>query len=133
MKRDVTGRVARATGALPFIPLTGPPKPRTLMVMDADSLRSPRLAGGLRQPQPTLWQKIKKFFVPVGVAGLLLAKRLAQLKFIFLPLLKIAPFFKTRGTMFVTIWLFSLLGGRWVAFCFVLFVLVPGCGHFVAA
>jgi Zn-dependent protease len=101
--------------------------------MDADSLRSPRLAGGLRQPQPTLWQKIKKFFVPVGVVGLLLAKWLAKLKFIFLPLLKIAPFLKTGGTMFVTIWLYSLMWGWWFAFGFVLLILVHECGHLVAA
>src|SRR5260370_37092242 len=132
MKRDVTGRVARATGALPFIPLTGPPKPRTLMVMDADSLRSPRLAGGLRQPQPTLWQKIKKFFVPVGVVGLLLAKWLATLKFVFLPLLKIAPFLKTGATMFVTFWLYSLMWGWGFAFGFVLLALVQACGPLAA-
>ena len=103
------------------------------MVMDADSLRSPRLAGGLRQPQPTLWQKIKKFFVPVGVVGLLLAKWLAKLKFIFLPLLKIAPFLKTGATMFVSIWVYSLMYGWWFAFGFVLLILVHECGHLVAA
>src|SRR3989442_12318309 len=104
MKPDVTGRVARVTGALQFIPLTGPPKPRTLTVMDADSLRSPRLAGGLRQPQPTLWQKIKKFFVPVGAAGRLLAKLLAKLK---LPVSRFAehdPSFENRRTVAVDHW-----------------------------
>ena len=49
---------------------------------------------GGRPVEPTLWQKIKKLFAPIGVVCLVCLKYLAKFKFLL-------PFLKTGLTMFM--------------------------------
>jgi Zn-dependent protease len=94
----------------------------------------PQLAPPLRHARPTLWERIKKALVPVGVVGLLLLKWLAKLKLLILPLLKFLPvLLKTGGTMFLTIWIYAMTWGWWFAAGFVLLIFVHECGHLLVA
>ena len=88
----------------------------------------------LRQPRPTLWDRIKKALVPLGVVGLLLLKWLAKLKLLILPVLKFLPvLLKTGGTMFISIWAYTLFWGWWFALGFVVLIFIHECGHLLAA
>lgn len=79
-----------------------------------------------RPVEPTLWQKIKKFFAPVGVTLLVCLKFLAKFKFLL-------PFLKTGGTMLISIWAYAMLWGWQFAVGFVLLIFVHECGHLIAA
>jgi hypothetical protein len=90
----------------------------------------------LRQipPRPSVWEKVKKALVPLGIAVLLVVKFFGKLKFLVLPLLKFIPFLlKTGGSMLLMIWLYAMSWGWWFALGFVLLILVHECGHLVAA
>jgi Zn-dependent protease len=83
-----------------------------------------------RPPKPGAWAKIKKLLAPLGVVGALLLKFKAAL----IPVLKFFPvLLKTGGTMFLSIWLYSMAWGWWFALGFVLLIFVHECGHLVAA
>ena len=87
-----------------------------------------------RQAEPSVWQKLKKFLVPLGVIGVLVLKWFAKLKLLILPILKFFPvLLKTGGSMFVTIWIYAMMWGVWFAVGFVLLIFVHECGHLVAA
>jgi Zn-dependent protease len=79
-----------------------------------------------RPIEPTLGQKIKKLFAPIGVALLLCLKYLAKLKFLL-------PFLKTGATMLLSIWAYALAWGWQFAVGFVLLIFVHECGHLIAA
>ena len=79
-----------------------------------------------RPVEPTLWQKIKKFFAPVGVALLIGLKFLAKFKFLL-------PFLKTGLTMFVSVWAYAMFWGWQFAVGFVLLIFVHECGHLIVA
>lgn len=87
-----------------------------------------------RPPEPTGWQKFKKFLAPLGVAVVLLLKFGAKLKFLILPALKFFPMIlKTGGTMLLSIWVYALYWGAWFAVGFVLLIFVHECGHLLVA
>ena len=74
-----------------------------------------------RPPEPSGWDKLKKFLAPLGVVGVLLLKFGAKLKFVILPVIKFAPaILKTGGTMLLSIWLYAMAYGFWFAVGFVL-------------
>jgi membrane-associated protease RseP (regulator of RpoE activity) len=79
-----------------------------------------------RPIQPTLGQKIKRLFAPVGVAFLLCLKFLGKFKFLL-------PFVKTGATMLISIWAYALAWGWRFAVGFVLLIFVHECGHLIAA
>lgn len=79
-----------------------------------------------RPVEPSLWQKIKKFFAPVGVVFLVVLKFLAKLKFLL-------PFLKTGGTMLLSMWAYAMVWGWQFAVGFVLLIFVHECGHLIAA
>jgi Zn-dependent protease len=79
-----------------------------------------------RPIEPTLGQKIKKFFAPVGVAGLVCLKFLAKFKFAL-------PFLKTGITMLISIWAYAIFWGWKFAVGFVILIFVHACGHLIAA
>lgn len=79
-----------------------------------------------RPIEPTLWEKIKKFFAPVGVAFLLCLKYLAKFKFLL-------PFLKTGATMLISVWAYAIYWGWRFALGFVLLIFVHECGHMIAA
>src|SRR5579859_4642424 len=70
-----------------------------------------------RPVEPTFWQKVKKFFAPVGVALLICLKFLAKFKFLL-------PFLKTGATMLISIWAYALAWGWQFAVGFVLLIFV---------
>jgi Zn-dependent protease len=85
-------------------------------------------------PRPSGDDKLKKLLAPLGIAGILLLKFGAKLKFIILPALKFFPvILKTGGTMLLSIWLYAMAFGLWFAVGFVLLIFVHECGHLVAA
>ncbi|HEY1787109.1 MAG TPA: site-2 protease family protein [Verrucomicrobiae bacterium] len=79
-----------------------------------------------RPIEPTLGQKIKKLFAPIGVALLVCLKFLAKFKFLL-------PFLKTGATMLISIWAYALAWGWRFAVGFVLLIFVHECGHLIAA
>ena len=86
-----------------------------------------RQYGEYGQPvEPTLGQKLKKFFGPIGVAFVAVLKFAAKLKFLL-------PFVKTGGTMLLMIWVYAMAWGVWFAVGFVLLIFVHECGHLIAA
>ena len=102
--------------------------------MDANPNESAPLMPSLRQPSPSVWERIKKLLVPVGVVGLLILKWFAKVKLLILPALKFLPvLLKTGGSMFITIWVYAHTWGWWFALGFVLLIFVHECGHLVAA
>jgi len=76
---------------------------------------------------PTLGQRLKKLFGPIGVALVVIAKFAAKLKFL-LPL-----FLKTGGTMILSIWVYAQAFGWMFALGFVLLIFVHECGHLIVA
>ena len=88
------------------------------------------LARRSTRSESSAWQTLKKFFAPLAVVGVLLAK----LKWVLVPILKFFPILlKTGGTMLLTIWVYAMNWGWWYAFGFVLLIFVHECGHLVAA
>ena len=96
---------------------------------DAD--QPPRLYSDPPGTEPSLWQRIKKFVVPVlGLVVLLFGK----LKFILIPVLKFFPMIlKTGGTMILSIGAYAMMWGWQFALGFVLLLFIHECGHLVAA
>ena len=87
-----------------------------------------------RPPQPSVWQQIKRFLVPIGVVLLLGVKFFAKLKFLILPILKFFPvLLKTGGTMLISVWFYAMSWGWWFALGFVLLLFVHECGHLLVA
>jgi len=82
----------------------------------------------------TAWSRIKKALGPVAVGAALVAKFLAKLKFLVLPLLKFLPILlKSGGTMLLMIWIYTRIWGWQFAVGFVLLLLVHECGHLLVA
>jgi Zn-dependent protease len=76
---------------------------------------------------PSVSQQLKKFFAPLSLAFVLLAK-------FFAPVLKFLPvILKTGGSMLITIWFYAMAFGVWFGVGFVLLILVHECGHLIAA
>ncbi len=79
--------------------------------------------------EPTLVQRLKKLFAPIGVALLVVFKFAAKLKFVVIPLLKFFPILlKTGGTMLLSIGAYALAWGWMFALGFVLLIFVHECG-----
>jgi Zn-dependent protease len=84
--------------------------------------------------EPSLGQKLKKLFAPIGVAAVLVLKFAAKLKFLFIPIIKFLPILlKTGGTMVLSIWAYALAWGWMFALGFVLLLFVHECGHLIMA
>jgi Zn-dependent protease len=85
-------------------------------------------------PEPTFWQKLKKFLAPLGFVAVLFAKFFAKVKFIIAPALKFFPIIlKTGGTMILSMWAYAMMWGAWFAIGFVLLIFIHECGHLLAA
>src|SRR5690348_4455306 len=75
--------------------------------------------------EPTLVQRLKKLFAPIGVAVVVVLKFAAKLKFLILPVVKFFPILlKTGGTMLLSIGAYALAWGWMFAVGFVLLILV---------
>ncbi|HWW00332.1 MAG TPA: site-2 protease family protein [Candidatus Acidoferrum sp.] len=84
--------------------------------------------------EPTLGQRLKKLFAPIGVALLVIVKFAAKLKFLVVPLVKFFPILlKTGGTMLLSIGAYALAWGWMFALGFVLLIFVHECGHLLVA
>ena len=84
--------------------------------------------------EPSLGQKLKKLFAPIGVVAVLVLKFAAKLKFIVIPIIKFLPLLlKTGGTMVLSIWAYALAWGWMFALGFVLLIFVHECGHLLMA
>jgi Zn-dependent protease len=84
--------------------------------------------------EPTLGQKLKKIFAPIGVVLVIVAKFFAKLKFILIPILKFLPLLlKTGGTMLLSVGGYALFWGWRFALGLVLLIFVHECGHLVVA
>src|SRR5205807_4918145 len=80
------------------------------------------------------WARLKKALGPLAVAGAVIAKFFAKLKFILLPLLKFLPILlKSGGTMLLMIWVYTAIWGWQFALGFVLLLLVHESGHLLVA
>lgn len=85
-------------------------------------------------PEPSGWNKFKKFLAPLGIVAVLLLKFGAKLKFLIVPILKFIPMIlKTGGTMVLSIWLYAMMWGVWFAVGFVVLIFVHELGHLLAA
>jgi Zn-dependent protease len=94
---------------------------------------STHLAGPADE-RPTFWARTKKALGPIAVAGIVIAKFFAKLKFIVLPLLKFFPVvLKSGGTMILSIWVYATVFGWQFAVGFVLLMFVHECGHLIVA
>src|SRR6266404_8002136 len=94
---------------------------------------SAHLAGPADE-RPTFWARTKKALGPIAVAGIVIAKFFAKLKFIVLPLLKFFPVvLKSGGTMILSIWVYATVFGWQFAVGFVLLMFVHECGHLIVA
>ena len=83
---------------------------------------------------PTLGQRLKKLFAPLGVVLVVIAKFAAKLKFLVLPVLKFLPvLLKTGGTMILSIGAYALQWGWKFAVGLVLLIFVHECGHLLVA
>jgi Zn-dependent protease len=84
--------------------------------------------------EPTLGQKLKKMFGPVGVVLVIIAKFFAKLKFLLIPIIKFLPLLlKTGGTMLLSLGGYALLWGWRFALGLVLLIFVHECGHLIVA
>ena len=82
----------------------------------------------------TLWSRLRRFFGPIIVIGVLILKFGAKLKFLVLPFLKFLPvILKSGGSMLLMIGVYaSLWGWKW-AVGFVVLLLLHECGHLLVA
>ena len=84
--------------------------------------------------EPSLGQRLKKLFAPIGVALLVIFKFAAKLKFLVIPIVKFFPILlKTGGTMLLSIGAYALAWGWMFALGFVLLLFVHECGHLLIA
>jgi Zn-dependent protease len=84
--------------------------------------------------EPSLGQRLKKLFAPIGMAVVLVLKFGAKLKFLVIPLVKFLPILlKTGGTMILSIGAYALAWGWRFAVGFVLLIFVHECGHLLVA
>lgn len=89
---------------------------------------------GPAEERPTFWARTKKTLGPLAVAGIVIAKFFAKLKFILLPALKFLPIIlKSGGTMLLMIGVYTAMWGWKFAVGFVLLLLVHECGHLLVA
>jgi Zn-dependent protease len=99
--------------------------------------RLPRMESSYYTPPPqfppprlSAWEKVKKFFAPLAVVGVLLGK----FKAVLIPVLKFLPIIlKTGGSMLLTIGFYAMIYGWQFAVGFVLLIFVHECGHLLAA
>jgi len=85
-------------------------------------------------PEPSGWDKFKKFLAPLGIVGVVLLKFGAKLKFIVAPAIKFFPvILKTGGTMILSIGAYAMAWGIWFAVGFVLLIFIHELGHLLAA
>ena len=96
------------------------------MAMDDHDLSRRQYDEYGRPVQPSLGQRLKKLFAPIGVAIVVCFKYLASLKFLL-------PVLKTGGTMILSIWVYGMFWGWPFAVGFVLLIFVHECGHLLAA
>jgi Zn-dependent protease len=83
---------------------------------------------------PTLAQRLKKLFAPIGVVLMLVVKFAAKVKFLLLPALKFFPLLlKTGGTMLLSVWAYGMIWGWMFGLGFVLLIFVHECGHLLVA
>lgn len=86
------------------------------------------------RPKNEFWPRLKKALGPIAVAGVLIAKFFAKLKFILLPALKFLPILlKSGGTMLLMIWIYTAMWGWKFGVGFVLLLLVHETGHLLVA
>lgn len=86
------------------------------------------------RPPAGFFGTLKKIFGPLLLIVVFGFKWLAKLKFIILPVLKLLPvLLKSGGSMFFTVWIYSMAWGWWFALGFVLLIFVHECGHLIAA
>src|ERR1017187_6694691 len=84
--------------------------------------------------EPSLGQRLKKLFAPIGMAVVLVLKFGAKLKFLAIPLVKFLPILlKTGGTMILSIGAYALAWGWRCSVRFVLLIFVHACGHLLVA
>jgi Zn-dependent protease len=82
----------------------------------------------------SVWSRLKKALGPIVVAGAVIAKFFAKLKFVLLPLLKFLPILlKSGGTMLLMIWVYAAMWGWKFGVGFVLLLLVHESGHLLVA
>jgi Zn-dependent protease len=102
--------------------------------MEQDSFAVPPPQDYGRPPEPSGWDKLKKFLAPLGIVGVLLLKFGAKLKFIIVPFIKFFPvILKTGGTMILSIGAYAMMWGGWFAVGFVVLIFIHECGHLLAA
>ncbi|MEK7707812.1 MAG: site-2 protease family protein [Verrucomicrobiota bacterium] len=102
--------------------------------MDQPPLTPPPPPDYGRPPEPSGWDKLKKYLAPLGIVGVLLLKFGAKLKFIIVPFIKFFPMIlKTGGTMILSIGAYAMMWGVWFAVGFVVLIFVHECGHLLAA
>jgi Zn-dependent protease len=86
------------------------------------------------RPRNGFWPRLKKTLGPVAVAGAVIAKFFAKLKFVLLPALKFLPILlKSGGTMLLMIWIYTAMWGWKFGVGFVLLLLVHETGHLIVA
>ena len=81
----------------------------------------------LAPPPESTGSKVKKALGPIGVAGVLILKFLAKVKFI-LPIL-----LKTGGSMLITVGVYAMVWGWKFAVGFVILIFLHECGHLIVA
>src|SRR4051794_36183293 len=88
----------------------------------------------LLRPRESFGSKLRKFFGPLAVVGVIALKIFAKLKFLVVPLLKFLPvILKSGGSMILMIWVYaSIWGWKW-GVGFVVLLLLHECGHLLAA
>src|SRR6202045_5139333 len=98
-------------------------------------MNTPQTTTEFAAPQrETLWSRVKKALAPLAVIGVMIAKFLAKLKFVLLPLLKFLPILlKSGGTMLLMVWVYTQIWGWQFALGFVLLLLVHESGHLLVA
>ena len=81
----------------------------------------------LAPPPESTGSKVKKALGPIGVAGVVILKFFAKIKFI-LPIL-----LKTGGSMLVTVGVYAMVWGWRFAVGFVVLIFLHECGHLIVA
>jgi Zn-dependent protease len=94
--------------------------------MDETQSGRPPVIVNMQPAQPTFWERVKRFFAPLGVGFVMILKFLTKLKFLL-------PFLKTGGTMILSIGVYAMAWGWQFAVGFVLLIFVHECGHLLAA
>lgn len=88
----------------------------------------------LRPAAPPAEPWWKKILAPLGIAGVLILKFAAKIKFLILPLIKFLPLIlKTGGTMVLSMWVYAMMWGWKYAVGFVLLIFLHEGGHLIAA